>query len=99
MCSSDLKLKNATNSMTTIFETAKKLVDDMWKDEAIRLVGLGVDDLTYESIYQPSIFDKSDDHLNDRSLNDAVDKIKNKYGYNAIGKASMRGKKKISKKY
>ena len=94
-----VKLKNATNSMTTIFETAKKLVDDMWKDEAIRLVGLGVDDLTYESIYQPSIFDKSDDHLNDRSLNDAVDKIKNKYGYNAIGKASMRGKKKISKKY
>ena len=93
------KLKNATNSMTVVFETAKKLVDEMWKDEAIRLVGLGVDALTYASVYQTSIFDEKIDDFKDKELEDVVDKIKSKYGYKAIGKASMNGKRRIRKKY
>ena len=92
-----VKLKNATNSGNVLFETAKKLVDDMWKDEAIRLVGLGVDDLTYHATYQDSLFETIDE--NDKTLEETIDKIKNKYGYKSIGKASMRGKKRISKKY
>ena len=96
-----IKLKNATNSTTVVFETAKKLVDEMWKDEPIRLVGLGVDDLTYEPVYQTSIFDEVNviDDSKNKKLEETVDKIKNKYGFNVIDKASMRGKKKISKKY
>ena len=91
------KLQNATNSMTTIYETGKKLVDEMWKDEPIRLVGLGVDELTHEIVYQPSLFEQVED--DDKTLEETVDKIKDKYGYNAITKASMTGKKRVSKKY
>ena len=90
------KLKNATNSMTTVFEVGKKLVDEMWKDEPIRLVGLGVDDLTHEVVYQPSLFEQVEE---DKTLEETVDKIKDKFGYNAISKASMVAKKRVTKKY
>lgn len=93
------KLDNATNSMTVVFEVAKKLVDEMWKDEPIRLVGLGVDNLTYEMTFQPSLFDENLTNEKTRVLESTVDDIKNKFGYKAIGKASMNGKRKISKKY
>ena len=92
-----IKLKNATNSMTTVFEVAKKLVDEMWKDEPIRLVGLGVDDLTHEIIYQPSLFEQVEN--DDKTLEETIDKIKDKFGYNVISKASMAGKKRVTKKY
>ena len=94
-----VKLKNATNSMTVIFETAKKLVDDMWKDEPIRLVGLGVDGLTHEATYQVSLFDHFEEVRQDKELESAVDKLKDKFGSEVISKASMVGKKKIRKKY
>ncbi|MBQ9011480.1 MAG: DNA polymerase IV [Bacilli bacterium] len=93
------KLENATNSQSVIFETAKKLCDDMWKDEPIRLVGLGVDGLTEEMVYQTSLFDEVEDVLQNRKLDEVLDNIKNKFGFNIIDKASMSGKKKIRKKY
>ena len=93
-----IRLENATNNMSIIFETAKKLVQEMWKDEAIRLVGLGVDNLTYELTYQASIFDDNNYEKN-TVLEDTLDNIKNKYGYGIIGKASMKDKKRIRKKY
>ena len=85
--------------MTVIFETAKKLVDDMWKDEPIRLVGLGVDGLTHEATYQVSLFDQFEEVRQDKELESAVDKLKDKFGSEVISKASMVGKKKIRKKY
>ena len=84
--------------MTTIFETGKKLVDEMWKDEKIRLVGLGVDNLTHEQTYQVSLFDNQDENENN-NLESTIDEIKSKFGYNAITTASMNNKKRIPKKY
>ena len=92
-----IRLKNATNSMSVIFETARKLTHEMWKDEAIRLVGLGVDNLTHELTYQASLFD--DNYEENNMLESALDNIKNKYGYSIIGTASMKDKKRIRKKY
>ncbi|MBR3362786.1 MAG: DNA polymerase IV [Bacilli bacterium] len=92
-----VRLKNATNSMSVIFETARKLTHEMWKDEAIRLVGLGVDNLTHELTYQASLFD--DNYEENNMLESALDNIKNKYGYSIIGTASMKDKKRIRKKY
>ena len=92
-----IRLKNATNSMSVIFETARKLTREMWKDEAIRLVGLGVDNLTHELTYQVSLFD--DNYEENNMLESALDDIKNKYGYSIIGTASMKDKKRIRKKY
>ncbi len=94
-----VKLRNAANNTTTIYETAQKLLDEMWKEEPIRLVGLGLDDLTYDVSYQPSLFEISDNFKQEQDLSDAVDKIKNKYGKNVIKKASLLGKKEVHKKY
>lgn len=94
-----MKLENATNSGSVIFKSAKKLCDEMWKDESIRLVGLGVDGLSDEVIYQPSLFDDVIDINQDKKLDETLDKLKDKFGSNIIDKASMSGKKKVRKKY
>lgn len=93
-----VKLDNPTDSSKIIFDVAKKLVDEMWRDDEIRLVGLGVFDLTREFNYQPSLFDDFD-IAKDSVLDDTLDKIKEKYGSDSIKKASMSGKKMVGKKY
>ncbi len=97
--SHQIKLKNATNNTLKVYETAKKLLDEMWKDDPIRLVGLSLDDLTYELTYQTSLFDKGNNLSQNKQLDEVVDKIKDKYGRDVIKKASLLGKKKIGKKY
>ena len=92
-------LKNPTNSMSVVFETAKKLADEMWKDEPIRLVGLGVDGLTHEMTYQVSLFDEIEKVEQNRELEETMDKLKDKFGIDVINKASMVGKRRIRKKY
>ncbi len=90
------KLKNCTNDEMVIYEVSKELVCDMWRDESIRLVGLGVFDLTEKQVYQVSIFD---DEKFDNSLSDVLDDIKGKFGSDVIDRASMSFKKKVKKKY
>lgn len=90
------KLKNSTNSERVIYEAARELTCDMWRDEAIRLVGLGVFDLTDKQVYQTSIFDE-DTH--DDELSIVLDDIKGKFGSDVIDRASMSFKKKVRKKY
>lgn len=92
-------LKNATNSTSQIFETSKKLLKEMWKDEPIRLVGLALDGLTTQVSYQPSLFDKEEDAYKNKELDDTLDKLKDRFGKDIITKASQSGKKKINKKY
>ena len=85
--------------MDVVYETAHTLLNEMWKNEPIRLVGLGLDDLTYNLSYQASLFDKEEDFEHNENLDAAVDKIKDKYGRNVIKKASLIGKKEVRKKY
>lgn len=92
-------LKNATNSTSIIFDTSKKLLDEMWKDEPIRLVGLALDGLSSDFSYQTSLFDVPEDFEQNKDLDNAVDKLKDKYGFDVIKKASLLGKKKVGKKY
>ena len=94
-----VKLENVTNNNSVIFETAGKLLDEMWKDDPIRLVGLALDGLTNELSYQVSLFDKEEDISQSKELDEAVDKLKDKFGFDVINKASLVGKKRIRKKY
>lgn len=94
-----VKLNNATNNNDLIFKTASKLLDEMWRDDPIRLVGLALDGLTNELSYQVSLFDEGDNILQNKELDEAVDRLKDKFGFNVINKASLMGKKKIGKKY
>lgn len=94
-----VKLSNATNNNSEVYATARKLLNEMWHDEPIRLVGLALDGLTNELTYQVSLFDKQEEITLNRELDETVDKLKDKFGVDVISKASLVGKKKVRKKY
>lgn len=96
--SHQVKLKNSTNITNEIYETAKKLFDELWTLEPIRLIGLRVDQLSVNSNHQVSLFDSIDIRENDMSLEKTVDNLKDKYGFNIINNADN-NKVQISKKY
>ena len=84
------KLKNATNQTSIIYETTKKLLDEMWdEDIPIRLIGIRLDNLSDTSNHQVSLFDKIENNEDNKTIDKVVDKLKNKYGYNSISKASI----------
>lgn len=96
--SHQLKLKNATNLTSEIFETSKKLLDEMWNLEPIRLVGMRLDNLVKEVNYQLSLFESPDDRSKITKLDKTVDELKSKYGSNVISSAYLKDEN-IRKKY
>jgi DNA polymerase-4 len=87
--SHQIKLKNATNITDEILEVAKKLFNEMWNMEPIRLVGMRVDNLVEEDTFQVSLFEDIEDRNRINKLEATVDKLKEKYGHNVIKKASL----------
>lgn len=81
----------ATNVCDDIYHTAAKLLRDIWrgdKDRPLRSLTVSVAGL-YE-VYlgaQASLFDERDEK--DEQLEYSVDKIRKKYGFNAITRASV----------
>jgi DNA polymerase-4 len=87
------KLKNATNITEVIFETSQQLLNDMWHQEPIRLVGLRLDNLVKEVNYQMSLFESHEDHYKVSKLDETVDHLKLKYGSDIIQKAYLKDEK------
>ena len=96
--SHQVKLKNPTNITSEISNTAKKLFDEMWNLEPIRLVGIRLDNLTETATHQLSLFETIETKDGLTKLDETVDKLKSKYGINIIKKASLT-ENKIKKKY
>lgn len=82
------KLLNPTNTSNEIFETAKSIVSEM-EFEAIRLVGIRLDNLVDNYTYQPSLFEKNNTKINN-NLDKTVDALKERYGYGIIDKATLK---------
>ena len=81
------KLLTATSSTKEIYSKAKELLSQMYKDGIpIRLIGLRVDNLTEEGESQLSLF-KNEENEKQEKLDKAIDKLKEKYGYNSITRA------------
>ncbi len=81
------RLLTATSSTKEIYAKAKQLLTQMYhKSMEIRLIGVRVDNLVEKEELQISLFQ---DKLNDKQekLDNVVDEIKEKYGYNAITRA------------
>lgn len=81
------KLMTRTDSTNEILNTAKELLNELFTGEAIRLIGVRVDGLVEKEEMQLSIFDIKEDSKK-RKLDDTMDKIKEKYGYNIITRAT-----------
>jgi DNA polymerase-4 len=96
--SHQIKLKNATNLTNEIYETAKQLFDEVWNKEPVRLIGVRLDNLTNSTYHQMSLFESIDDREKDTTLEEVVDKLKDKYGNKIIKIATLVDDKKNIKK-
>lgn len=82
------KLSSATANTKDIYNTAKELLSEMYKEGTpIRLVGVRVDNLVEENQVQISLFGNSEEEKKQEKLDSVVDQLKQKYGYNSITRA------------
>ena len=91
-------MMNPTNLTDVIFEVSKSLVDEMWDEIPIRLVGIRLDNLTLENNRQVSLFDDIKLENKNVELEKTLDELKDKFGNSIIRKASSSNHK-INKKY
>ena len=79
-------LKFETSSTKEIIETAKEILNEMYKGEAVRLVGVRVDHLENKEEAQISFFSKDSEEKQEK-IDKVLDSLKSKYGYNSITRA------------
>ncbi len=88
------KLANPTNNTDEIYKVSRNILDEMWNDESIRLIGLRLDKLVSNVNYQASLFDEE---KNDDKVDIVVDDLKKKFGNKIINKASLLNNKEKKK--
>ena len=82
------KLPHPTSNTKEIYTVAKELLKELYKKgTAIRLIGLRVDNLIEKNEMQLSLFDTKEEKKLDK-LDETIDKLKEKYGYNFIKRGS-----------
>ena len=82
-------LSNATDMTDEIFRNAKKLFTESWKGEPLRLIGVGITNLTDESFEQLSLFEDNEKKERHRKLDATMDEIRQKFGNDKITRASI----------
>ena len=80
------KLKNQVNSYNEIYNYSKEILNEFYKNEKIRLIGIRLDDLTEEKTYQTSLFDQHSEK--DEKIDKIIDQINDKYGKQVLKRAS-----------
>lgn len=78
------RLKNPINTKQDIFNHSKELLNEFYKGEKIRLVGISLTDLKEENIYQTSLFEQNKEK--DEKLESLIDEINNKYGKSILNR-------------
>ena len=87
-------LKSATSSTKEIYQKAKELLHELYKEQVpIRLVAMRVDNLVDKDEMQLSLFDNTKDKKQEK-IDEVIDNLKDKYGYNIVTRA---GKMEIDK--
>lgn len=84
-----IKLDNPTNSTDMIYSVSKKLLDEMWELEPIRLVGIRLDKLVDNINMQVSLFESVENNDKNSEIDKVMDSLKEKYGTKIINKASL----------
>lgn len=81
------KLFTSTHQTKEIYNTAKKLLETLYINKGVRLIGIRVEKLVTKDEMQISIFDKQKD-IKQENLDKAVDELKKKYGYGMVTRAA-----------
>ena len=82
------KLSSSSNSTREIYNVAKEILDEMYKGEFIRLVGVRTDDLCDKNQKQLSLFDDTNSKKQEK-IDKSIDLLKKKYGYNAVTRGTV----------
>ncbi len=81
------RLDTSVSNTKEIYNSARKLLEELFvQGMAIRLVGVTVSDLIEKGKKQISLFDNENNDKQD-SLDSIIDKLKEKYGYDAVTRA------------
>lgn len=88
------KLCNPINLTTEIFEISKQILNEMWKDDTVRLIGIRLDNLVNNHHHQVSLFDCIESREKNTKLEKVMDKLNEKYGDMIVKNAALEGKKK-----
>lgn len=82
------KLSSSSNSTREIYNVAKEILNEMYKGEFIRLVGVRTDDLCDKNQKQLSLFDDTNSKKQEK-IDKSIDLLKKKYGYNAVTRGTV----------
>lgn len=74
------KLVNPTNLTNEIYNKSIEILNEMWNDAPVRLIGLRLDNLVNNISYQTSLFEDVKIRENNTELEKTVDKLKEKFG-------------------
>ena len=81
------KMDTPTASTKIIYAEVKKLMDKLYRNGIyVRLLGVRVDNLIEEQNMQLSLFENVQNKKQER-IDEVLDKIKEKYGYNSVKRA------------
>lgn len=83
------KLRNATDMTDEICENARRLFEECWKGEPLRLIGVALTNLTEDDFEQMSLFEDVENKERHRKLDATLDAIRQKYGNDKITRASI----------
>ena len=78
------KLNKPTSNTQEIYYTAKELLENAYNNQPIRLVGVKLDNLTENEFTQISMFETPKSKEKNAKLDNVIDNIKNRYGYDSI---------------
>ena len=88
------KLSFSTNKTQDIYEIAKKLLEESWKNDSIRLIGIKLSGLEETRKNQISIFEEEQEAEREDKVQKIMDNINNKFGHTTVIPASMTKKQK-----
>lgn len=81
-CSHQKKLDIPTDSTKTIYETSRKLFDEIWTGKPLRRFSISMSELSSSEFFQLSLLENY--NQKEENLDKTIDKIRYKYGYDSI---------------
>ena len=78
------KLNKPTSNTQEIYDTSKELLIKLFNNQPVRLIGIRLDNLTDNEFNQISMFDEPINEQKSLKLDNVIDNIKDKYGYESI---------------
>lgn len=82
------KLENPTDVTDEIYQNVRRLFQESWSGQPLRLIGVALTGLTEDSFVQMSLFEDPKKREQQKKLDEAMDNIRKKFGNDKISRAS-----------